>query len=53
MVKSGATAAGVFVTKLAGALATPSAGPAGVLYVNGVANGAALRSLAAIPISGL
>jgi hypothetical protein len=40
MTRSGQVAAGAFVTKSAGALTTPSVGPAGVLYVNGVANGA-------------
>lgn len=41
MVKSGQTWSGLVVTKDAtGALATPSVGPAGVLYVDGTANGA-------------
>lgn len=40
-VKTGSAWAGTFVTLDAtGALATPSTGPAGVLYVDGVANGA-------------
>lgn len=41
MVKSGQTWSGLVVTKGAtGALATPSVGPAGALYVDGVVNGA-------------
>jgi len=40
-VKTGGAWAGTFVTKDAtGALATPTAGPAGALYVDGTANGA-------------
>ena len=43
MVKTGQAWAGSFVTQDAtGALATPSVGPAGVLYVDGVANGASV-----------
>lgn len=42
-VKTGTAWAGTFVTQDAtGALATPSTGPAGVLYVDGTANGAAV-----------
>lgn len=42
-VKTGTAWAGAFVTLDAtGALATPSTGPAGVLYVDGVANGASV-----------
>ena len=42
-VKTGQAWAGAFVTLDAtGALATPSTGPAGVLYVDGVANGASV-----------
>ena len=41
IVKSGQTWTGMFSTKdSTGALATPSVGPAGVLYVDGTANGA-------------
>ena len=41
MVKTGSAWAGSFVTlDSTGALATPSSGPAGVLYVDGAANGA-------------
>lgn len=49
-VKTGQSAAGTFLCKGAtGALATPSVGPAGVLYVNGVANGASVTISGANP----
>ena len=49
-VKTGSAWAGTFVTQDAtGALATPSVGPAGVLYVDGVANGAGVTITGANP----
>lgn len=49
-VKSGQQWSGVFVTRDAtGALAAPSAGPTGTLYVDGVANGAAVTISGANP----
>lgn len=50
MVKSGQVCASAFVCKdSTGALATPSVGPVGVLYVNGVANGATVTITGANP----
>ena len=50
MVKTGQTWSGVFVALDAtGALSTPSVGPAGVLYVDGTANGAAVTVSGANP----
>lgn len=50
MLKSGQTWTGLFVTKDAtGALVTPSAGPVGTLYVNGVANAAVVTISGANP----
>lgn len=49
-VKSGTTWAGIIVTLDAtGALATPSSGPTGVLYIDGVANAAAVTISGANP----
>lgn len=49
-VKTGTTWAGTFVTLDAmGALATPSSGPTGVLYIDGEANGAAVTISGANP----
>ena len=50
MVKTGQSWAGAFVCKdNTGALATPSVGPVGVLYVDGVANGAVVTITGANP----